>query len=364
MNGLHATVWCRVLRELDRLPAAQRAKAADMVRLSIGLLCSDGARGMGDEWDARKVAAVRTMGHSWAIEQWPLDQLLELQGKVCEEAVAARAEVPGASTERLRALAEASNRFMRELLHGFQEVQPAGSHRRPSHDEAAAALLRGEVDAADGRFARAYAVMAFRTVASPAARRTVMGKLGADVLSAVCAQGGYVLVPAEDENAGFERCTGLHALLPEHSWAGVSWQQVDRVPAGRIEAVDVVAAALAARRRPGCYLLGDVPVEYAVLTHPSVAGLLAAKIEPVTRIPVLLATLRALLAADGNRSRAATDLMIHRSTLDYRLRRIEQLTGHDPTSARRLQVLGTALTAYEAAARPLPPLPLPLPDGD
>lgn len=334
-----------------------------MVRLAIGMLCSDGAGGSGDEWDAPKVAAVRTMGHSWAIERWPLDQLLDLQGKVCEEAVAARAEVPGTSTKRLRSLAETSNRFMRELLRGFQEVPPAGAPRHPSHDEAAGALLRGEVDAGDDRFARAYAVMAFRTVASPTSGRTAVGRLGPDVLSALCPQGGYLLVPAEDENAAIDRCTRLHAQLPEHSWAGVSWQKVDRVPAGRVEAVDVVAAALAARRRPGCYLLGDVALEYAVLTQPSVAGLLAAKIEPVARIPVLLTTLRALLAADGNRSRAATDLVIHRSTLDYRLRRIEQLTGHDPASARRLQVLGAALTAYEAAAKPLPPLPLPLPTG-
>jgi DNA-binding PucR family transcriptional regulator len=87
-----------------------------------------------------------------------------------------------------------------------------------------------------------------------------------------------------------------------------------------------------------------------------VADLLVTKIEPITRNGVLLETLRALLTADGNRSKAAAKLIIHRSTLDYRLQRIEQLTGYDPTSVRQLHVLSTALTAHEATTSARPPL--------
>lgn len=69
-------------------------------------------------------------------------------------------------------------------------------------------------------------------------------------------------------------------------------------------------------------------------------------IEPVVARTELLRTLEALIAADGNRARAATDLIIHRSTIDYRLGRIEALTGHSPTRVRGLQTLCTALAAH------------------
>ncbi|WP_052396336.1 CdaR family transcriptional regulator [Kutzneria sp. 744] len=355
MNCLSADIWDRVLGTVDRVSPARRRKATEMVKVAIQLMAGNTER---DEWDAREIAAVRTMGHSWALEGWPLDELLELLGRVCEEAVAAGAGVPGVPPDRLRALAECNNRFMRELLRGYQEVPHTSPRQRPTHRADAVALLRGQVGSDDGRFAGAYAVMVFRTVNPARTKPVPVREFGADVLSIVCEQGGYALVPAEDDGAWLKRCKRIHALLPEASWAGVSRQKVRQVPAGRGEAMHVVVSALAARRPPGCYLLGDVLVEYAVLTQPSVAGLLVSKIEPVTRNPALVATLRQLLAADGNRSRAAADLIIHRSTLDYRLRRIEQLTGHDPTSVRGLQVLGAAITAHEAATMPLPPLRL------
>lgn len=46
----------------------------------------------------------------------------------------------------------------------------------------------------------------------------------------------------------------------------------------------------------------------------------------------LIHTLRAFLENDGSSGRTATHLQIHRQTLVYRLRKIEQLTGHKPSS--------------------------------
>ncbi|MER6010546.1 helix-turn-helix domain-containing protein [Streptomyces bluensis] len=76
---------------------------------------------------------------------------------------------------------------------------------------------------------------------------------------------------------------------------------------------------------------------------------LTALIEPVVSRPELLRTLHALIAADGNHARAAADLVIHRSIIDYRLRRIEALTGHSPVRVRGLQTLCTALAAHTPA---------------
>jgi hypothetical protein len=356
VNGLHAEIWNRMLGEVERVPHAQRKKANDLVTMAVSLLCEDTDADSRGTWDAREAAAVRTIGHNCAVDRWPLDQVLELLGRAGEETVAVRAAAPGTTTGQLRALTETCNRMLRELLRGYQETALDGvAPRSAAHDDAMA-LLRGEAATDQGRFAQAYAVMAFRTLDSAALDVPALGDLGAGVLSVLCEYGGYVLVPAGDEEAGLGRCTRIHASLPETTWAGVSWQKAGRVPAGRAEAADVVASALAARRPPGCYLLGDVLVEYAVLTQPSVADLLVTKIEPITRNGVLLETLRALLTADGNRSKAAAKLIIHRSTLDYRLQRIEQLTGYDPTSVRQLHVLSTALTAHEATTSARPPL--------
>ncbi|REH17996.1 PucR-like helix-turn-helix protein [Kutzneria buriramensis] len=354
MNTMHADIWYGVLGELDRLPPARRRKADNVVRLAIRLLCSvDPTR---DQWDARELAAVHTMGHGWAVEGWPLDQLLELLGKVCGEAVVVWAQVSEITTERYKAFTETGNRFMRTLLRGYQEVPPSTAARGAGNPQVARALLRGQAAPDGENLAPAYTVMAFRTLTPQPTKSVLAGELRPGVLTVLCPWGGYALVPAEDERSGHAECTRIHALLPEPSWAGVSWRETGQLPAGRIEAVDVVASALASRRPPGCYLLGDVLVEYAVLAQPSVATMLAAKIEPVTRHPTLLTTLHALVATDGNRSKAAADLIIHRSTLDYRLRKIQQLTGYDPTSLRELQILSTALAAHEATVSPLPPL--------
>ncbi|WP_206784995.1 CdaR family transcriptional regulator [Amycolatopsis sp. MtRt-6] len=358
MNGLRAEIWGRLAVEIEQVPPARRNKAHDLVTMAISLLCEDIDADTRTEWDARRIAAMQTMGNGCAADGWPLDQVLELLGRTGEETVAVLAATPGTTAGRLKALTETCNRFLRELLRGYQETTLAVRSPRSAAYDDAVALLRGDAATDQGRFAPAYAVMAFRTVSASTVDDSVFGEPGTGVLTALCEHGGYVLVPAGDEETGFARCAGLHTSLPDGTWAGVSWQKTGRLPAGRAEAADVVTAALAARRPPGCYLLGDVLVEYAVLTQRPVADLLVAKIEPITRNEVLLETLRALLAADGNRSKAAAELIIHRSTLDYRLQRIEQLTGYDPTSLRQLHILSTALTAHEATTTPPPPLPL------
>jgi PucR C-terminal helix-turn-helix domain len=357
-----AEIWFRVVKELDHFPEEQRRKARETLSLAIAVYCSRADAAPAAEWDPRDVAALRTLGHGWALQRWQLDPLLDLLGKVGEQAAVTLAQSAHLDLERtaarLRVLAETGTRLLCEVLNGFQEAPPA---RGADRHQTAVWLLRGEpVPPGADPVASAYAVMAYRTT-SPNGRLAVTDagqRLGDGVLYALCQTGGYLLVPAADETSAMTQCTKLHQWLLAPSWAGVCWAPTARLPRARVEAVEVVASALASRRVPGCYRLADVLVEYAVLTQPSVASIMVSMIEPVTRSAVLLATLRALLTADGNRTKAAADLTIHRSTLDYRLQRIERLTGHDPTSARELQVLSTALTAHEAATTVSPALPL------
>lgn len=92
-------------------------------------------------------------------------------------------------------------------------------------------------------------------------------------------------------------------------------------------------------------MLRDVLLEYQ-LTRPSdaVQGL-AELLEPLARNPDLLLTLEAYLGADTDRRRAAAALHVHPNTLDYRLKRLVELTGLDPATTTGLQLLAAAVAA-------------------
>jgi hypothetical protein len=68
---------------------------------------------------------------------------------------------------------------------------------------------------------------------------------------------------------------------------------------------------------------------------------------PAAERGTLLATLRAVLDADGSPSHAATALYCHRNTVMYRLARLETLTGRRLADARDRLLLGLALAAAD-----------------
>jgi sugar diacid utilization regulator len=76
---------------------------------------------------------------------------------------------------------------------------------------------------------------------------------------------------------------------------------------------------------------------------------LADLLTPIAGRADLLSTLEGWFEADFDRRRAAAALHVHPNTLDYRLRRIAELTGLDPGTARGLQLLGAAVTAHQLA---------------
>jgi hypothetical protein len=357
-SGVGNEVYLRVMAHLTDVPEQQQGYALEIVTCQLDLF--DTVLGAG--LTARHRATVRMLGHEWAARRWPVDPLLALLGKVAEEAAAlllSRHSGPAAA-EALAAVAEVSHQCLAELSNGFNEISKPRQHREDPQ-QAALALLRGKrlPEGWRRQSAPAYGVLAFRIADEDSegpgrASAWLTAQAGDGTLSLVCGQGGYALVPAPDLASATRFAQQLQAKLPEESWTGVSWRLTAELPAGRAEAADVLTSALASQLSPGCYELGDVLVEYAVLRHRSVRDLLAKRIEPVVHNPQLLETLDALRAANGNRTKAAAALVIHRSTLDYRLGQIERLTGHAPTSARSLQVLSAGLTAHAASRCTLP----------
>ncbi|GAB3166295.1 helix-turn-helix domain-containing protein [Amycolatopsis stemonae] len=175
---------------------------------------------------------------------------------------------------------------------------------------------------------------------------------GDGVLASLDGPGGLVLLPL----------TGRLSDAPE--------RLVDT--AGRAAGVAVLAAAETAEpsevrevagrtgevldvlrwfgRPPGLYRLDDVLVEYQ-LTRPGTArDRLAAVLSPLDAHPELVETLSAYLELDTNRRRTAARLHVHPNTVDYRLRRVRDLTDIDPLHPAGLPRIIAALAARRASA--------------
>lgn len=162
--------------------------------------------------------------------------------------------------------------------------------------------------------------------------------------------GGIVLLPALPEECDEvvadapKLIDALSAAAGAEVVAGVAWRESADVPVGADEAREVVRLAVEQGRTTGAYTLDDVLLEF-LLTRPSQAAeKLERVLDPLADGPELIATLEGYFAADFDRRRAAANLHIHPNTLDYRLRRVAELTGMSVGSAKGVQVLGAALT--------------------
>jgi hypothetical protein len=177
--------------------------------------------------------------------------------------------------------------------------------------------------------------------------------LGEGALWRLTAAGANVLVPvpapdaanwlelADDLVAGLAAAGGGAPLVATVAWG----QGPDGVARAGDDAVQVLRLVTGLGRPPGLYRLDDVLLEAALSgTAAGPAARLASIVAPLDGAGELLATLEAYLAHDADRRRTAEVLHVHPNTLDYRLRRIGELTGRSPATARGLQVLAAALT--------------------
>lgn len=134
------------------------------------------------------------------------------------------------------------------------------------------------------------------------------------------------------------------AGAPVSAGAAVAASISDVVGAAR-QAGDVLALAAALGRGSGAYTLTDVLLEYQLSRPSDALPALGTLLEPLDRNPDLVRTLETYLAHDLDRRGTAAALHVHPNTLDYRLRRVVELTGIDPATTRGLQLVGAALAA-------------------
>ncbi|MFS8102008.1 helix-turn-helix domain-containing protein [Lentzea alba] len=199
-------------------------------------------------------------------------------------------------------------------------------HVPPHPDE----LLEG-VDAA---VAARRKLRRLRTELDRHSREPVLSSLGVD--------GGIALLPGEDE-----RLDRIVAEVTRAAGVELTVAAVAARPSGVAAAAELAreVLAVALRSGPGLYRLTDVLLEYQ-LSRPSAAlEPLAAVVAPLS--DELVQTLEVYLRR-GSRRPAATELHVHPNTVDYRLRRVAELTRLDPTRIEHVTLLTAALAARRA----------------
>ncbi|OZM71984.1 hypothetical protein CFN78_17770 [Amycolatopsis antarctica] len=126
---------------------------------------------------------------------------------------------------------------------------------------------------------------------------------------------------------------------------------LDEVPAAARTARELSALARTASLPERLYGPDALLVDQCVARSPEVSSGLRTLLGTLREGAGLIDTLRVLYRMDLHRGRTARTLGVHRQTLNYRLRRIAELTGFHPVSARGIALFAAALAADVAAGR-------------
>lgn len=281
-------------------------------------------------------AKVRAAGHSWATGR-PGDFTASLTRAAAGDPELAR-------------VVRAGGQLLEDFIEGLtRRLEEVADEDDPIPADLAAHLIDGRTaqPEVEERLATAYVVAVIRPQDTAVGWNvsSLRHVLTDEALVTRCDKGLVVLIPDEDEPSATSSLQELTLHFPGEAWVGCARQSRALVSEAFHEADEIARLAAAGRRPCGVYRMDDVLVEYAVTRHDRVMANLLKLIRPLRSHTVLWTTLSAMIDADYIRNDTAKALFIHRSTLDYRLQRIAQVTGHDPTSARGAQVLTAAMIA-------------------
>jgi sugar diacid utilization regulator len=175
----------------------------------------------------------------------------------------------------------------------------------------------------------------------------------------------YAVIPAGDETDAEDRAIAAASVLAKrlqaHAPVGLSAFQRNVAELGRaIEEADLVVDVLGSSDlspdslADGTYrllvrLLASEPEQLDAFYEESVAPL--ARYDEQYRTD-LVGTLAAYLDHDGKLGAAATALYAHRHTVAYRLERIKELTGLDPSKYEDRERLSLGLKIHHLTQRP------------
>lgn len=178
-------------------------------------------------------------------------------------------------------------------------------------------------------------------------------RCGDTALSLLSVDGGTVLVPAATIADG--DLDEFVAVLSRNAQVPVTAAVIDAaaadIPGAARRAHELLDMVQRLHCQPALYRFDNLALEYQ-LTRPGPGReYLGALLDVLDDHPELLGTLRKHIGTNLNRQQTARALHVHTNTVDYRLKRVAQLTGFDPTQPAGLWYLRSALVArtYRAA---------------
>jgi hypothetical protein len=346
-------------------PARNRAARSPVaVRSAVTQLCSDLlAAGTPHETDQR-IGRLHDAAERWARTGVPIDAVHHAVHDVFTELLCAElpGRAPGPALGRAAADLDLLCRVTRVVSAAYLADVPDSDGQRDARI-LAAALIDGARPAAVARergipLAPAYHVLSV-DIPHQHDRRTGRARLrllhrslakrcDADPLSLLGPDGGTLLLPAPLFTAATvgdligELTTVADAALT----ATVAEAPVADIGAAAERADELLDIVLRLGLPARLYRLEDVALEYQ-LTRPGPArDHLVALLAPLTAHPELVETLSCFLHHNFNRRRAAEELHIHPNTIDYRLKRVQSITGVDPNDVSGLWLLASALVVH------------------
>lgn len=211
-------------------------------------------------------------------------------------------------------------------------------------------LLAVQVPAGDRLVPLADDVLARRRVRL--ARELLNDLSGMSPLHTFDGTTGFVLLPAPADGTDEVRYGHVATDLSRQLATPVvviEYHAVARTELPRVvpEIKELSELALSLGKPAGTYTLDDLMLEYQ-LTRPGPArDRLATRIVPLLEHPHLLEALQAHIRYGWDRKRAAAAVHLHPNSFSYRLRRVADLTGFDPSDPYDSRMLAAALTVYE-----------------
>ncbi|MFI6098061.1 PucR family transcriptional regulator [Lentzea sp. NPDC051213] len=184
--------------------------------------------------------------------------------------------------------------------------------------------------------------------------RRLRAELPKHALSALDHDGGTVLLPASAETIEQELADAAELVRSLHTAAGTGLiggiaaaERREDIPTAARQAADIAELAQRLGRPPGAFFLDDVLLEYQLCRPGPGRKRLARVMDRLAEHPDLLHTLRVFINSDHNRHRTADELHLHRNTLNYRLRRVTELTGYNPADPTDIRLLSASLIVHD-----------------
>jgi sugar diacid utilization regulator len=179
-----------------------------------------------------------------------------------------------------------------------------------------------------------------------------------DAVSQVIGERVYALLPGKLDGA-----RRLASRLSRHAVVGISSEYSSPADLRKaLEEAELVLDVTADGQEPSEAISGGTyRLLFRVLaSHPEeVRSFYEDTIAPIVRYDEqystdLVGTLQSYLAENCNMNATAAAIYAHRHTVSYRLERVRELTGLDPTSSEDRERLGLGLKAYRIIAARLP----------